>query len=69
MTHVKALQAGQSSQGTSEPITVVLQDRWSHHSGLIKHGVLYIWWVCIVNNCSEFIEVCANLGRFIIIFV
>ena len=26
MTHVKALQAGQSSQGTSEPITPVLED-------------------------------------------
>ena len=28
MTHVKALQAGHSSQGTSEPITLVAEAGW-----------------------------------------
>ena len=44
MTHVKALQAGQSSQGTSEPITPVfamdcvltLMDRYVHSSHMNK---------------------------------
>ena len=34
MTHVKALQAGHSSQGTSEPITPVLIIKWSVVTGL-----------------------------------
>ena len=28
MTHIKVLDAGQSSQGTSEPITPVIVDAW-----------------------------------------
>ena len=35
MTHVKALQAGHSSQGTSEPITPVL-DLWTNIIFLLR---------------------------------
>ena len=37
MTHVKALQAGHSSQGTSEPITPGY-DMWISHIGGFKGG-------------------------------
>ena len=30
MTHVKALQAGHSNQGTSEPITLAATNSWQH---------------------------------------
>ena len=48
MTHVKALQAGHSSQGTSEPITPVWTEyRYLHNksaAGLGKiHCILYIY--------------------------
>ena len=39
MTHVKALQAGHSSQGTSEPITPVLST--STFAGLGRDSLIY----------------------------
>ena len=35
MTHVKALQAGHSSQGTSEPITPVCRDRLNKYERML----------------------------------
>ena len=46
MTHVKALQAGHSSQGTSEPITPGLKGIWGYRGTLsdITKDTVFVQW-------------------------
>ena len=64
MTHVKPLQAGQSSQGTSEPITGGPFDIWPFFAQLpILFNYIYtygFWGACYKTGSGHLDEVCGQ---------
>ena len=52
MTHAKALQAGHSSQGTSEPITPALHNQEIYYYQIVHNAL----WICHSGDIYAFLS-------------